>query len=566
MTAPKTPKKAAASGGDLATLQNKFKELALELQLLRRAVKDMAEGDATGLINKKTLCASLRNDCDVQSALDMGIKTLLQDGSDTSEEVIKLVINSVEDEDDNLHKALVGITADKIIETDAFKEAISEHMDELASEGNLNDAIDERIDEKLEDCPNESRVDDLINEKLSDYVTECQLENYLTESDLDNHLSGYVTDSTLDETLEDYVKEEELSDKVKEILKELSDKSGVSPGTGDAKPGVTREELSKALDTAFEEYRRKNPVVVTVASGMRDPYNDISRATREIVTAELTRNDVIRRLDTYGRSLSTHADILSSIKSTAQEAEKAVAGVQRRNEELNRRIGQLSDQYNEREAQLARKIDRLKAQNAEHELRLEAHEEGLDALEGADDADGNPRESVFKRLEALERQLRANPVQSEVPARNSNIKAEITDAGYRVAAKQVTKTIHAPLVAGFCEASPEQASIMELFFKSDLGKAAMGASLSIGATMVADQLEGTPAEVASRLSKELRIDAMAEAGTFLSDLLLGPLRASICEALKAPQTTGVRVVVDDTPAEEALPAEQSFSAPMAATR
>lgn len=534
MTAPKTPKKPAPSGG---------------------------------LINKKALNEALRNDDDVHAALDQGIKTLLQDGSDTSEEVIKLVINSVEDEDDNLHKALVGITADKIIETDAFKEAISEHMDELASEGNLNDAIDERIDEKLEDCPNESRVDDLINEKLSDYVTECQLENYLTESDLDNHLSDYVTDSTLDSALEDYVKEEELSDKVKEILKELSDKKVLAAGTDNAKPGVTREELSKALDTALEEYKRKNPVVVTVASGLRDPYNDISRATREVITAELTRNDVVRRLDIYGRSLSAHADILSSIKSTAQEAERAVAGVQRRNEELNRRIGQLSDQYNEREAQLARKIDRLKAQNAEHELRLEAHEEGLDALEGADDADGNPRESVFKRLEALERQLRGEAARRvDDHARNSNIKAEITDAGYRVAAKQVTKTIHAPLVAGFCEASPEQASIMELFFKSDLGKAAMGASLSIGATMVADQLEGTPAEVADRLSKELRIDAMAEAGTFLSDLLLGPLRASICEALKAPQTTGVRVVVDDTHAEEALPAEQSFSAPMAATR
>lgn len=548
MTAPKTPKKAAASGGDLATLQNKFKELALELQFLRRAVKDMAEGDATGLINKKTLCASLRNDCDVQSALDMGIKTLLRDGSDTSEEIIKFIIENVEDGDSGLHGAIVDVTAEKVIETDAFKEAISEHMDELASEGNLNDAIDERIDEKLEEYPNESRVDDLINAKLSDYVTEDQLENYLTESALDNHLNDYVSDSNLEDALEDYVKEEDLSDKVKEIFKELSDKKVLAAGIGDAKPGVTREELSKALDAAFEEYKRKNTVVPTVASGMRDSYNDISRATREVVTAELTRNDVVRRLDTYGRSLASHADILSSIKSTAQEAEKVAIRARDRYDELNRRITQLSDQYKE------------------HEIRLESHEEGLDALEGADDADGNPRESVFKRLEALERQLRANPVQSEAPARKSNIKAEITDAGYRVTAKQVTKTIHAPLVAGFCEASPEQASIMELFFKSDLGKAAMGASLSIGATMVADQLEGTPAEVASRLSRELRIDAMAEAGTFLSDLLLGPLRASICEALKAPQTTGVRVMVDDTHAEEALPAEQSFSAPMVAAR
>jgi hypothetical protein len=172
---------------------------------------------------------------------------------------------------------------------------------------------------------------------------------------------------------------------------------------------------------------------------------------------------------------------------------------------------------------------------------------------------------ILKRLASLESELRkvraaaVEPAQKAVES-TSDLRSDVKDAGYRIAAKQITKTVHAPLVAAFCTASPEHASMIELFFRSDLGKAAMGASLSIGATLVGDKLEDSHAEVADRLSRELRVGAMAEAADFASDLLLGPLRASICAALSNPGIEKVRVVTEAVETEEA---ELAFTHQMA---
>lgn len=117
------------------------------------------------------------------------------------------------------------------------------------------------------------------------------------------------------------------------------------------------------------------------------------------------------------------------------------------------------------------------------------------------------------------------------------LKEDTQDAAYRLAARQLTKTVKAPLVAAIARSidpnDPGLSDKLVAFFGTELGEAFLKGFLSVGVGFVPAKIGD---EKVKNLSRELRVSAGAEVGDFLADLLMTPLRSVISDFISTVGT------------------------------
>lgn len=156
--------------------------------------------------------------------------------------------------------------------------------------------------------------------------------------------------------------------------------------------------------------------------------------------------------------------------------------------------------------------------------------------------------AIQKLTEQLDKQVKAKEEREAatwLDAQNArryapNYAAEAKTAGYRIAARQVTALVHAPVSAAI--AAHTDADLAKLIMASDFGKAAVGGLLSAGAEYVAEAYDGLNFDrkaQGKQLAKELRINAAVVAGNLVTQVLVG----EISTILKDAFTEKVRVEV-----------------------
>jgi len=121
------------------------------------------------------------------------------------------------------------------------------------------------------------------------------------------------------------------------------------------------------------------------------------------------------------------------------------------------------------------------------------------------------------------------------------VKSDATDAGYRVAGKQLVKLVRDPLAATVARhLGPEDESLrmrVSEFLTTDVGTAMLAGMLSAGLSALPNQNE-----TVQKLARELRVQGMSDMGNMLADVLTGPLMQVVSTYLKdMPEDSGVRV-------------------------
>jgi len=212
-----------------------------------------------------------------------------------------------------------------------------------------------------------------------------------------------------------------------------------------------------------------------------------------------------------------------SISDTKLAAEQALA-----------RGTDLQNAIRTRDAQYAKLVEQVSIMNLNLENLKDAHNRNMVEIEDRFTVVGD---KLF-------------PKEEETKVEPMNLKAEASSAGYRIAVKQVTKTIQAPLVARFAVIDPEHTEILKLLARSELGRAAIAATLSVGVDYAGQKVPAQYAEVASRFAKECRVSAMADTADFALDILMEPLRKVICDTITKSAPQGVNTDVLEEPKVE----------------
>lgn len=159
--------------------------------------------------------------------------------------------------------------------------------------------------------------------------------------------------------------------------------------------------------------------------------------------------------------------------------------------------------------------------------------------------------AIQKLTEQLDKHVKAKEEREAAAWRNEqearcyapDYTVEAKSAGYRIAARQVTALVHAPVSAAI--AAHTDADLAKLIMASDFGKAAVGGLLSAGAEYVAEAYDGLNFDrkaQGKQLAKELRINAAVVAGNLVTQVLVG----EISTILKDAFTEKVRVEIPAT--------------------
>lgn len=123
----------------------------------------------------------------------------------------------------------------------------------------------------------------------------------------------------------------------------------------------------------------------------------------------------------------------------------------------------------------------------------------------------------------------------------TTLKTDATDAAWRTAGSQLVKATRDPLSALLCRhLGPEDDALrgkIGAFLQTELGSSMLSAFLSIGLSTMPET------EITKKLSKELRIRAMAGTSDVMADVFMQPLREVMSTALR-----------DVTPAIPTIPA------------
>jgi len=111
-------------------------------------------------------------------------------------------------------------------------------------------------------------------------------------------------------------------------------------------------------------------------------------------------------------------------------------------------------------------------------------------------------------------------------------------AAFRLAAKQFTKLTREPLVAAVAghlgPNDPSMRAKVAAFLDTEAGEAIITTLIATGLFFLPNVMGDTQA----RMAKEFRVKALFEAGDFVADLLMGPLREALAEAIRgAPKET-----------------------------
>ena len=158
-------------------------------------------------------------------------------------------------------------------------------------------------------------------------------------------------------------------------------------------------------------------------------------------------------------------------------------------------------------------------------------------------------EDLLSRLSDSHQQL-TDAVQHSAPHVSRDVRSEISEAGYRIAAKQVTAMVHAPLAKVI--SAHTDSEMAKLIIASDFGRAAIGGLLSASTEYFAGSrgLSQSHASTARELAKEFRVGAAATAGNLITSILVDQIKEVLTGAF-APK---VRVMY-----EESADVEEEFA-------
>lgn len=125
----------------------------------------------------------------------------------------------------------------------------------------------------------------------------------------------------------------------------------------------------------------------------------------------------------------------------------------------------------------------------------------------------------------------------------SQLKDDAADAGTRVMAKQFVKLAREPAVALLSRnLAPDDEGMrakVAAFLETEMGTAVMQMLLSSALMVVPESAAG--GELASDISRELRVAFMADAGDMLAEVVVAPLREVMSKALAG--TPAIRVEI-----------------------
>ena len=125
-------------------------------------------------------------------------------------------------------------------------------------------------------------------------------------------------------------------------------------------------------------------------------------------------------------------------------------------------------------------------------------------------------------------------------------KIDANDAAWRVAGSQLVKLVREPVCAALCRhLGPNDDSLrvkIAAFLETDIGTAMLSAILSLALS----QMTIAGSDIPEKLSRELRISAMADGADVVADLLMGPLKQVITSYL---QGTPLPVQIAEDPKE-----------------
>ena len=278
--------------------------------------------------------------------------------------------------------------------------------------------------------------------------------------------------------------------------------------------------LRKDVDRCFREDRLKldrhqaeiDAVGVTARDATRDAKMAITRA-----------NDAITAVSAQGSRIDDLKRTVGTITETQKGQQRAITDLENKQDEIYREMFLKTELL--REATLR---------------QIEAHNESMKVID------------AFMK----EHQAKVGQVQESTPIEMS-LKSEASTAGYRIAVRQVTKLVHEPMVARFCQMDPANASIIKLLASSELGRAALAATMSVGVDYASQKMTGQYAVVAGSFAKELRVSAMSDTADFAMDIVMEPLRDVICKAI-TDRHTGISAEVLDAPVvQEVVMVEQA---------
>lgn len=274
------------------------------------------------------------------------------------------------------------------------------------------------------------------------------------------------------------------------------------------------------------------------ADGTRTKCNDILWNILRSETWKLVK-DANDTIDAVRKTVSNDQQLLSQrINDLKVASEKSV-------EELKK---QLEEQIVEAKKELKRAADDLMitavTAEAEREKRFELLSQSAIAAiktEQQVQVTNLPEPKDNQNMSNVEKIMNSKIVQT--------VKADGTEAAWRVAGSQLVKLTRDPLVALLTrhlgDDDPSIRAKIAKFLETEIGMALISSIISVCISTV----PGVNNDVTSRLAKELRIRALAGVGDLAAEVLMGPLRTIMATYIKdvVPQEIGVRELQENAP-------------------
>lgn len=181
-------------------------------------------------------------------------------------------------------------------------------------------------------------------------------------------------------------------------------------------------------------------------------------------------------------------------------------------------------------------------------IRLFSQDDICDAIKGMTDEEA----SAVLGYNAAEGKTMTEPTKKDDIIKT--LTTDATDAAWRTAGSQFVKLARDPLAALISRhLAPEDESVrnkLAEFLRSDTGTAMLAGLLSIGLTVAP-----VDSNIKERLSRELRVRSLADAGDLVAEIIMGPLRqvmslylqdvpGIVAQATAAIEAPAVRAVED----------------------
>jgi len=116
-------------------------------------------------------------------------------------------------------------------------------------------------------------------------------------------------------------------------------------------------------------------------------------------------------------------------------------------------------------------------------------------------------------------------------------KNNASEAGVRIAARQLVKLVQEPIAAAIAGNSEDESLRRKAgeFLRSDIGKVLVMATASslLQALISSGKIEASEQGLVDRITRELRIATLTEGGDMIAELFMGPLR-QVLTALTLP--------------------------------